>query len=106
VTTNPNKIKVCELSSKHVITIATNDFDSTKHSKNLDDCKSVEEEKCTVPGKETMPADSPDCKNDVVTPAELPHTGITDGLVSVLGAGSLVGMAGAFAASRRALKQN
>ncbi|MBP6038209.1 MAG: DUF11 domain-containing protein [Candidatus Saccharimonas sp.] len=101
-----DKIKVCELSSKHVITIATNDFDSTKHSKNLVDCKPVEEEKCTVPGKETMPADSPDCKNDAVTPAELPHTGITDGLVSVLGAGSLVGMAGAFAASRRALKQN
>lgn len=35
----PKDITVCRLSDKQVITIKENQFDSTKHSKNLDDCK-------------------------------------------------------------------
>lgn len=34
-------IKVCELATKKVITIKEDQFDATKHSKNLDDCKEV-----------------------------------------------------------------
>ncbi len=42
----PKPIQVCELSTKKVITIDEKDFDSTKHSKNLEDCKQPE-----TPGK-------------------------------------------------------
>ncbi|MGO3702042.1 MAG: LPXTG cell wall anchor domain-containing protein [Candidatus Saccharimonadales bacterium] len=35
----PEKIKVCELESKNIITIDEKDFDASKHSKNLEDCK-------------------------------------------------------------------
>ncbi|MDO4773597.1 MAG: hypothetical protein Q4A37_00500 [Candidatus Saccharibacteria bacterium] len=35
----PKDITVCRLSDKQVITIKENQFDSAKHSKNLDDCK-------------------------------------------------------------------
>lgn len=45
--TPPKDIKVCRLSDKTIITIKENEFDATKHSKNLDDCK-VEEKKITV----------------------------------------------------------
>ena len=34
-------IEVCELDTKKIITIDEKDFDSTKHSKNLNDCKEV-----------------------------------------------------------------
>lgn len=37
-------IKVCELATKKVITIKETAFDSSKHSKNLDDCKEVVKE--------------------------------------------------------------
>lgn len=35
----PKKIKVCELATKKIIEIDEKNFDSSKHSKNLDDCK-------------------------------------------------------------------
>ncbi len=44
----PKNIKVCELATKQVITIKENEFDSAKHSKNLNDCKKE------VPGKITV----------------------------------------------------
>ena len=44
----PVNITVCELSTKKVITIDEKNFDATKHSKNLNDCKTVEVEKITV----------------------------------------------------------
>ena len=37
----PKMIKVCELATKRVITIDEKNFDSKKHSKDLDDCKEV-----------------------------------------------------------------
>lgn len=37
-TEQPKNIKVCELSTKKIITIKENQFDSSKHSKNLADC--------------------------------------------------------------------
>lgn len=39
VPTPPKDIQVCELATKKIITIKESDFDATKHSKNLDDCK-------------------------------------------------------------------
>jgi len=35
----PKEIKVCELATKKIVTIKESDFDSSKYSKNLDDCK-------------------------------------------------------------------
>jgi len=35
----PKEIKVCELATKQIVTIKESDFDSSKYSKNLDDCK-------------------------------------------------------------------
>jgi len=51
----PKNIKVCELATKQIITIKETDFDSSKHSKNLNDCKKE------VPGKITV------CKLDSKT---------------------------------------
>lgn len=47
---NPKDITVCRLSDKKIVTIKDTDFDSTKYSKNLDDCKSVVEkvEACNI----------------------------------------------------------
>lgn len=44
----PKDIQVCELSTKKVITIKENQFDTAKHSKDLNDCKT------TVPGNITV----------------------------------------------------
>lgn len=104
-TPKPEEIQVCRLDDKKVVTITKDEYNAnkSKYSTDLNDCATKPTPMCPIPGKETMPANSPDCKN---IPAELPHTGIGDSLVNMLGAGSLVGMAGAFVASRRALKQN
>ncbi len=73
--------------------------------KDSPDCKETppaEEEKCTVPGKEHLPADSDDCEEDESPEVEeLPETGATESILSLLGAGSLVGAARAYVASRR-----
>jgi uncharacterized repeat protein (TIGR01451 family)/LPXTG-motif cell wall-anchored protein len=63
----------------------------------------VTQEKCTVPGKESLPKNSPDCKEATTTPAELPHTGAGDGIMTAFGAGSMIAAAGYYVASRRAL---
>ena len=104
--TTPVKVKACNLETKKV----ENDVDSSKidnvhYTLDLAKCETPKTPLCTVPGKETMPADSPECKTTPTTPAELPHTGIADGFLSVVGLGSLVGVASAYVASRRSLNQ-
>lgn len=104
-TPKPEEIQVCRLDDTKVVTITKDEYNAhkSKYSTDLNDCVAKPAPKCPIPGKETMPADSPDCKT---IPAELPHTGLGDDLASMLGAGSLVGVASAFVASRRAVKQN
>jgi PKD repeat protein len=63
---------------------------------------------CAVPGKENLPKDSTQCVTPVVpqqpqTPAELPHTGISDILGSGLGIGSLTAATYYWRGSRRSL---
>jgi len=82
----PSDITVCELATKKTITIKENDFDASKHSKDLNDCK------------ETPPTTPP-------TPPELPHTGIGENIVALTGLGALIASAGYYVASRRALNQ-
>ena len=72
-------IEVCELDSNETITIGEKDFDSTKHSKDLNDC-----EETTTPE----------------TPTELPETGIGD-FSALIGATTLVAAASYYIASRR-----
>ncbi|OYX52933.1 hypothetical protein B7Y92_04440 [Candidatus Saccharibacteria bacterium 32-50-13] len=91
-TCEPNKITVCEVKTKKIITIDETAFDSTKHSKNLDDCK----EKPVVP-------ETPETPKTPETPTELPQTGVADNIVALLGLGSLIAASGYYIASRRAL---
>lgn len=114
-TTMPTPIQVCELATKTVISINPEDFDSAKHSKNLDDCKDIKvcrlSDKTVVTisltqyneSKDKYSTTLSDCDSTPpVTPPELPHTGAGDIIVSILGAGSLAAVIGAYLASRRA----
>lgn len=79
----PGKIQVCDLSSSKIVEISESQFDSSKHDKDITKC-----EKCTVPGKEHLPKNSPDC----VTPTtvdELPQTGLGSAIAAFTGLGSL-----------------
>jgi uncharacterized repeat protein (TIGR01451 family)/LPXTG-motif cell wall-anchored protein len=79
----PGTINVCQLSTKKIVNIKESDFDSSKYSKNLADCQS------------TPP----------VTPPELPHTGMSENIVAVIGLGALIASIAYYVASRRALQQ-
>ncbi len=82
----PGKITVCELASKKIITINENDFDSSKHSKNVADCT-------TTPVTPVTPS----------TPSELPTTGPTQTILSIVGLGALIASAGYYIVSRKTL---
>ena len=73
----PGKISVCELKTNKIITIDESDFDTSKHSKDLDDCKEL--------------------------PPELPKTGPAESIVAILGLGALIASIVYYVASRRAL---
>lgn len=115
-------IEVCRLSDKKIVTIKESEFDSSKHSKNLNDCKVTEEGKikvCRLEDKQIVTIkesefdsskyskDLNDCKEKPVvpeTPEEIPSTGPAEVLASIVGSGAVGYGAYAYAASRRALK--
>jgi len=114
----PSKIEVCELDTKQIVTINESDFDSSKYSKNLDDCKvtppapkqikvcDLETKKIITINEKDFDSNKQsknldDCKSKPVTPPELPHTGISEGILSVLGLGSLAASTLYYLASRR-----
>lgn len=76
--TPPGTISVCELATKTVMNIPEDKFDSSKYSK-----------------------DTANCVTPPVT--ELPHTGASDSIFSLIGAGSLVAALGYYVASRKTL---
>lgn len=82
VPAQPSDITVCELSTKQIVTINANQYDEAKYSKDLSKC-----------------AETP------VTPPELPHTGISENIVAVVGLGALIASAAYYIASRRAINQ-
>jgi len=113
-------IKVCELSTKTIITINEKNFDAKKHSKNLNDCKTVAPEKitvCEIATKEIVTINKADFNDSkytkdltkcaetpvVETPPELPQTGAGENIVAVLGLGSIVAGVAYYVASRRGL---
>lgn len=101
--------KVPEFVSGELVNTAC--VDSPQVPGSPDDCDhaTVSVPPCEMPGKENLPANSPECQETppatVVTPPELPHTGSdTDNtIVALIGAGSLIGALGYYIASRRAL---
>lgn len=97
--TTPGDIIVCDLTTNKVITIKEDQFNANKHSKDLNDCKTPAEN-CPIPGKEHMPKNSPDC---IVTPTELPQTGASDSILSVVGLAAFALLAGYAVTGRRTL---
>jgi hypothetical protein len=116
----PKDISVCRLSDKTIVTIKENEFDSSKYSKDLNDCKTVEENKlkvCRLSDKTIVTIkesefdnkkyskDLNDCK-EAETPPELPSTGPAEIIGSLAGTSALGYGAYAYAASRRALRDS
>ena len=111
-------IKVCELDTKDIITIREEDFDSSKHSKDYDDC---DIKVCDLATKTIISirkddfddskhsTDLSDCDEVPVTPPapqtppELPKTGVGETVTGALGIGSIIAAAGYYVASRRNL---
>lgn len=109
----PEKIKVCELSTKNIITIDEKDFDAKKHTKDLNKCNEAPAgniKVCVIESKEivTIKENEFDAKkhtknlNDcakVVTPvtptaelpAELPVTGGVSAVLALLAASLVTG---------------
>lgn len=118
-------IKVCELATNKIVTIDESKFDSSKHSRDLNDCKETptpEQMKvCDLTSKEIVTIDEADfdatkhskdlndCEEVVTppttpeTPTELPVTGPAETVLSVLGLGTVIAAASYYVASRRLL---
>ena len=70
------------------------------------------EDYCEVPGKEHLPKNSPECKEDETpetpttpeTPKEIPQTGATAALAVLAGLSSIGGATAYYLNSRRSLK--
>lgn len=117
----PAPIKVCDLTTKEIVTIDEKDFDSTKHSKNLDDCKEAPAPEaikvCRLADKQIITIQKnqydaklhsyslDDCKEVPAPVKELPQTGLTSDIASLVGAGSLIAASAYYVASRRSLGQ-
>ena len=116
----PKEITVCELATKkYPVTIKESEFDSSKHSKNPEDCKVAPEtiKVCVISTKETAVINKADydetkhttdfskCEDTPVTPPELPTTGAGENIVAIVGLGAMIASIAYYAASRRALNQ-
>lgn len=116
----PKDITVCRLSDKTIVTIKENEFDSSKYSKDLNDCKAVEEgkikvcrlnDKTIVTIKESefdskkYSKDLNDCK-EAETPPVIPSTGPAEIIGSLAGTSALGYGAYTYAASKRALRNS
>jgi uncharacterized repeat protein (TIGR01451 family) len=112
------KIKVCDLTTKQVITIDEKDFNSSKHSKDLAGCKETPGtiNVCELSTKKIVTIKESDfdaskysknlndCKETPITPevpTELPETGVADAIAKIAGAISLTSATAYYLASRR-----
>jgi uncharacterized repeat protein (TIGR01451 family) len=108
----PGKISVCELSTKKIITINEDQFDSSKHTKDLTKCDSTTTEKINVCELATnkiisIKESEFDAKKHSkdLTKCELPQTGPTENIVALVGLSALIASIAYYVASRRALNQ-
>lgn len=117
----PKKEIVCELKTKkYPVTINEGEFDSSKYSRNPDDCKEQPKpeymEVCVIEEKAIKPIEKKDfdstkhttdlskCEDQPktpVTPTELPRTGAGMDVLNALGLGALVTASLAYVASRK-----
>lgn len=91
------EIEVCELDTKKIITIREDEFDASKHTRDLSKCQ---DEPVTPP---TPPEETPETPETPEVPRELPQTGINDDVLAIVGLASLVASLGYYIASRRGL---
>lgn len=104
VTIKDEKIKVCELATKKIITINKSDFDANKHSTNPKDCDEVvippvkNIEVCELETKNTITIEesefdstihSKNLDDCVEAPAVIAETGPAAAIAGVLGSGSI-----------------
>jgi len=106
----PGKINVCELETNKIITINEADFDNSKHSNNLDDCKTTNEiTVCELATKTIVTIDEANFDSTKyskdLNDCELPQTGMTENIVAIVGLSALVASIAYYVASRRALVQ-
>lgn len=74
------KIEVCDTRTNEIVTIDESEFDESIHSTDLSDCEEQPE-----------------------APAELPQTGLAEGVAGLIGVGSVIASGGYYFASRRGL---
>lgn len=111
-----DKLEKCGVNTLVNTATAETDDGNKSDTANVTVSKKCEEkpEVCTAPNGETYPKGDERCnpkedcetpgnenKPECVTPTELPKTGMTDGLVALLGAGSLIGAVSYYITSRR-----
>jgi uncharacterized repeat protein (TIGR01451 family)/LPXTG-motif cell wall-anchored protein len=124
--TPPNMVQVCNPETGKVITVDEKDQNKykpvgDKACQPVEECKPgvpVGDEKCTEECKPGIPMGDEKCNETCVpteennncgtpktpeTPTELPHTGASDNIIALVGAGSLIAAIGYYIASRRAL---
>lgn len=107
----PDKIKVCELTTHKIITIDEDKFDSKKHSKDLSKCANPEDiTVCEIATKKLIsinPSDFDSKKHtkDLSKCQELPTTGPAENIGALVGLGAIVAGISYYVASRRALNQ-
>lgn len=120
----PQDIQVCRLSDKQIITIKASDFDASKHSKNVADCKKVEMIKvCELATKQTTDieksafdsskhsTDLSKCNETTTTttttpetPSKIASTGMESVLGGLIGSSALGLSISSYLRSRRALR--
>lgn len=97
----PKKIQVCDTTTNTIITIREDEFNGDIHTKDLAKCESIEAcdiENGTIvtidrstyeDNRDRYTTDLTKCEDEPTVPAELPKTGLTSSLMSLLGLGAL-----------------
>jgi uncharacterized repeat protein (TIGR01451 family) len=107
----PGKISVCELSTKKIIMIDENQFDSSKHTEDFSKCDSTTTKitVCELATNKIISIEKSqfDAKkhSEDLTKCELPQTGPTENIVALVGLSALIASIAYYVASRRALNQ-
>ena len=83
----PRDIKACDLQTNKIVTVKETQLDGKRYTTDLSKC-------------ETTPV-TPETPKTPEEPKELPHTGVSDNVLGLIGLGSLSGAVSAYVASRR-----
>lgn len=110
----PETVQACDLKTKEIVTVEKSKIDNVNYTLDLTKCEEETTIKvCDLETKQIVTVKESEASNDRYTtdlskcektpetPTELPHTGAAEGILSVLGLGSIVGVASAYIASRR-----